>query len=141
MYIYMHVYVRKVDSNIPLSRKDSMASTVTKESNSQYDPDDDEDDGRLRVDRKPLNTQRDSNRGMEEGNEEEEEEQDGEEEVLYEGGEGEEGTVTGLKRRVPSILPIDKAFSPSMFLSIIHSDVSYEDLRGGLHIYINEHMS
>jgi hypothetical protein len=37
------VYINKVDSNITLSRKDSMASTATKESNSQYDPDDDDE--------------------------------------------------------------------------------------------------
>jgi hypothetical protein len=120
-----------------------MASTVTKESNSQYDKesnsqydpdDDDDDDDKPRVDRKLMNTQRDSNRGIEEVKEEEGEEEDGEEEFLYEGGEGGEGTVTGLKRRVPSILPIDKAFSPSLFLSLVHSDVSYEDLRGGLHV-------
>jgi hypothetical protein len=35
--------MNKVESDINLSRKDSITSTATKGSNSQYDPDDDDE--------------------------------------------------------------------------------------------------
>ena len=43
------------------------------------------------------------------------------------------GAITVHQRRLlPSLLPLDKTFSPSLFLKMIHGAISFEDLRGGL---------
>ena len=34
------------------------------------------------------------------------------------------------KRKLLSILPLDKSFSPVLFLSLIHGEMSFDDLRG-----------
>ena len=79
-------------------------------------------------------------------NEEEEEVEDGsdddndsgsiensDEQVLPEDeeiGDFEEENYSVKKRKTQSILPVDKTFSPSLFLSLIHCNMTFEDLKG-----------
>ena len=45
-------------------------------------------------------------------------------------GEFEEENYSVKKRKTQSILPVDKSFSPSLFLSLIHCNMTFEDLKG-----------
>ena len=47
-----------------------------------------------------------------------------------EDGEIEEEMFSTKKRKTKSILPIDKTFSASLFLSLIHRELTFEDLKG-----------
>ena len=47
-----------------------------------------------------------------------------------EDGEMEEEMFSTKKRKTKSILPIDKTFSASLFLSLIHRELTFEDLKG-----------
>ena len=68
----------------------------------------------------------------------EKEENDSDEETVENSEEREEANFgemyeeefTSKKRKTLSILPIDKSFSPSLFLSLIHANLTFEDLRG-----------
>jgi hypothetical protein len=68
----------------------------------------------------------------------EKEENDSDEETVENSEEREEANFgemyeeefTSKKRKTLSILPIDKTFSPSLFLSLIHANLTFEDLRG-----------
>jgi hypothetical protein len=60
----------------------------------------------------------------------EDEEENSEEREEADFGEMYEEEFTSKKRKTLSILPIDKTFSPSLFLSLIHANLTFEDLRG-----------
>jgi hypothetical protein len=47
-----------------------------------------------------------------------------------EDGDVEEEMFSMKKRKTKSILPIDKTFSASLFLSLIHRELTFEDLKG-----------
>ena len=55
-----------------------------------------------------------------------------------EDGEMEEEMFSTKKRKTKSILPIDKTFSASLFLSLIHRELTFEDLKG---MYVRVHVS
>ena len=60
----------------------------------------------------------------------EEEEESFQEINEEEDGEMEEEMFSTKKRKTKSILPIDKTFSASLFLSLIHRELTFEDLKG-----------
>ena len=66
----------------------------------------------------------------EEVDSEEEEDESFQEIHEDEDGEMEEEMFSMKKRKTKSILPIDKTFSASLFLSLIHRELTFEDLKG-----------
>ena len=57
----------------------------------------------------------------------------------FDDGEMEEEMFSMKKRKTKSILPVDKTFSASLFLSLIHRELTFEDLKGMyvcLHVHV-----
>ena len=78
--------------------------------------------------------------GDEEGEDEDDDtsEEDDSDDEMYATGEGQDGTNAAEEldddddeRFTSSILPLDKGFSPSLFLTLVHGGSSFDDLRKG----------